>query len=299
MSAILLLLQAGRVDPGRAADAVAPITPSLTLVISAYNEAAVIRKKIENALALDYPAEALEIVVISDASDDGTDDIVKEYASQGVRLFRQAERRGKTAGLNPHRSDAPRRDRGVLRRQRDVRDDALRKLVRNFADPTCRLRHGRGAVSADGDDARPTSANGCTGTTRCRSSVSRRQLGSMVGGDGAIYAIRRSLWQTLPENAINDFLNPLQIVAAGWRGVYEPEAVCFEETAGGMRTEYRRRVRIVSRSWRAVFQAPWRAQPVPSRPVRMVAAVSQGAAMALGAVRGARRTLGSGDCLWT
>jgi cellulose synthase/poly-beta-1,6-N-acetylglucosamine synthase-like glycosyltransferase len=79
--------------------------------------------------------------------------------------------------------------------------------------------------------------------------------GSMVGGDGAIYAIRKSLWQTLPDTAINDFLNPLQIVAAGWRAVYEPEAICFEETAGGTRAEYRRRVRIVSRSWRAVFQA--------------------------------------------
>jgi len=80
-------------------------------------------------------------------------------------------------------------------------------------------------------------------------------IGSMVGGDGAIYAIRRPLWQTLPENAINDFLNPLQIVAAGWRGVYEPEAICYEETAGQVKSEYRRRIRIVSRSWRAVFQA--------------------------------------------
>jgi cellulose synthase/poly-beta-1,6-N-acetylglucosamine synthase-like glycosyltransferase len=81
-------------------------------------------------------------------------------------------------------------------------------------------------------------------------------LGSMVGGDGAIYAIRKSLWSTLPEDAINDFLNPLQIVAAGWRNVYEPDAVCYEETAGAFRSEYKRRVRIVSRSWRAVFQAP-------------------------------------------
>ena len=56
----------------------------------------------------------------------------------------------------------------------------------------------------------------------------------MVGGDGAIYAIRRPLWRELPENAINDFLNPLQIVEAGWRAVYEPEAVCYEETAGGI-----------------------------------------------------------------
>jgi cellulose synthase/poly-beta-1,6-N-acetylglucosamine synthase-like glycosyltransferase len=77
----------------------------------------------------------------------------------------------------------------------------------------------------------------------------------MVGGDGAIYAIRRPLWRTLPEDAINDFLNPLQIVEAGWRGVYEPKAVCYEETSGRFKSEYKRRVRIVSRSWRAVFQA--------------------------------------------
>ena len=64
----------------------ASITPPLTLIISAYNEAAVIRKKIENALALEYPADRREIVVVSDASDDGTDEIVKEYASSGVRL---------------------------------------------------------------------------------------------------------------------------------------------------------------------------------------------------------------------
>ena len=112
------------------------------------------------------------------------------------------------------------------------------------------------------------------------------QLGSMVGGDGAIYAIRRSLWQTLPDDAINDFLNPLQIVAAGWRGVYEPDAVCWEETGGSTkRSEYKRRVRIVSRSWRAVFQARRGAQPVQGRPLRLVAVVPQGPALDLGLVR--------------
>ena len=80
-------------------------------------------------------------------------------------------------------------------------------------------------------------------------------VGSTVGGDGALYAIRRALWRTLPETAINDFLNPLQIVEAGWRAIYAPEARGFEETAGDVRTEWRRRVRIVSRSWRAVWQA--------------------------------------------
>jgi cellulose synthase/poly-beta-1,6-N-acetylglucosamine synthase-like glycosyltransferase len=233
----------------------APITPPLTFIISAYNEAPVIRKKIENALTLDYPHDKREIVVISDASDDGTDEIVKEYASRGVRLFRQAERRGKTAGLNAV-VPTVRGDIVVFSDANAIyREDALLMLARNFADPSVGCATGEARYLAGGDAVADAGERLYWGY---EIQIKRLEtaLGSMVGGDGAIYAIRKSLWQTLPDTAINDFLNPLQIVAAGWRAVYEPEAICFEETAGGTRAEYRRRVRIVSRSWRAVFQAP-------------------------------------------
>lgn len=230
------------------------IAPPVTLIISAHNEAAVIRRKLDNALALTYPGDRYEIIVISDASDDGTDEIVREYADQGVRLARQDERRGKTAGLN-HTVPTARGEIVVFSDANAMYEpDALLKLVRNFADPRI------GCVTGE---ARYLSRGGTTADVGERAywnyeiRIKRLEtaLGSMVGGDGAIYAIRRALWQTLPEEAINDFLNPLQIVAAGWRGVYEPEAVCWEDTAGGIGTEYRRRVRIVSRSWRAIFQA--------------------------------------------
>jgi cellulose synthase/poly-beta-1,6-N-acetylglucosamine synthase-like glycosyltransferase len=231
------------------------VTPRLSLLISAYNEAAVIRHKLENALSLDYPADQLEIVVVSDASDDGTDEIVREFAGRGVKLLRQSARRGKTAGLNaavPHLT-------GVLVAFSDAnamyRTDALRMLARNFADPTVGCVTGEARYLPGGQ---AVADRGERAYWNYEMQVKRFEtaLGSMVGGDGAIYAIRKSLWRELPESAINDFLNPLQIVAAGWRAVYEPEAVCFEETAGGIAAEYRRRVRIVSRSWRAIFQAP-------------------------------------------
>ena len=231
-----------------------PILPHVSLVISAYNEASTIREKLRNALALDYPADRLEIVVVSDASDDGTDDIVREFAANGVRLARQEGRRGKTAGLN---GVVPQLGGAIV-----VFSDAnamyeraaLRSLVRNFADP---------AVGCVTGEARylPGRATGATLGERAywdyEILVKRLEtgVGSMVGGDGAIYAIRRELWRPMPEDAINDFLNPLQIVEAGWRAVYEPEAIAYEQTAGNARREYRRRVRIVSRSWRAVFQA--------------------------------------------
>jgi cellulose synthase/poly-beta-1,6-N-acetylglucosamine synthase-like glycosyltransferase len=231
-----------------------PITPAVTLVISAYNEAAVICKKIENALALDYPADRREILVISDASDDGTDGIVEEFAAQGVRLFRQTERRGKTAGLNAalptvHGDIVVFSDANAM-----YREDALRMLVRNFADPEVGCATGEARYTVGDSDIADMGERVYWGYEM---QIKRLEtaLGSMVGGDGAIYAIRKSLWKTLPDNAINDFLNPLQIVAEGGRAVYEPDAVCFEDTAGGTRAEYKRRVRIVSRSWRAVFQA--------------------------------------------
>jgi cellulose synthase/poly-beta-1,6-N-acetylglucosamine synthase-like glycosyltransferase len=232
----------------------AEITPDVSLVISAYNEGATIRAKLDNTLALDYPPSALEIIVVSDTSIDDTDAIVREYAGR-VRLARQPERRGKTAGLN---SVLP-----TLAGEIVVFSDAnamyarnaLRNLVRNFADPEVGCVTGEARYSG----GRRTAADaGERAYWDYEIELKRLEtaLGSMVGGDGAIYAIRRSLWWPLPETAINDFQNPLQIVAAGYRAVYEPDAICYEETAGGVRTEYRRRVRIVSRSWRAVMLTP-------------------------------------------
>jgi cellulose synthase/poly-beta-1,6-N-acetylglucosamine synthase-like glycosyltransferase len=225
------------------------------MVISAYNEAAVIRQKLENAVALDYPKDLLEIVVISDASSDATDSIVKEYAARGVRLARQHERRGKTAGLNavvPHvRGDV------VVFSDANAMyaSDAIRMLVRNFSDPEV------GCVTGEARyiESHQTAADeGERAYWNYEIQIKRIEtaVGSIVGGDGAIYAIRKELWETLPDNAINDFLNPLQIASKGWRTIFEPAAVCFEETAGRVRAEYRRRIRIVSRSWRAVLQVP-------------------------------------------
>jgi cellulose synthase/poly-beta-1,6-N-acetylglucosamine synthase-like glycosyltransferase len=230
------------------------ITPPVSLVISAYNEAGVIAEKLENALAIDYPSDLLEIVVVSDGSSDGTDEIVAGFASRGVTLARQPERRGKTAGLN--RTVPGLRGEVVVFSDANAmyEVDAIRKLVRNFADPEVGCVTGEARYLPGGQSSADV---GERTYWSYEMQVKRLEtaLGSMVGGDGAIYAIRRALWRTLPEDAINDFLNPLQIVGAGWRGVYEPDAACYEETGGGTRTEYKRRVRIVSRSWRAVFQA--------------------------------------------
>jgi cellulose synthase/poly-beta-1,6-N-acetylglucosamine synthase-like glycosyltransferase len=229
--------------------------PPVSLVISAYNEAKVIARKLDNAVQLDYPKELLEIVVVSDASTDGTDEIAAAFSDRGVKVMRQPQRLGKTAGLNrivPMLTGeiVVFSDANAL-----YRPDALKMLVRNFADREVGYVTGE-ARYVEGNKTAADAGERTYWDYEIRLKRLETAMGSMVGGDGAIYAIRRVLWKALPPTAINDFLNPLQIVTAGWRGVYEPDAVCLEDTAGNIWHEYRRRVRIVSRSWRAVLHVP-------------------------------------------
>lgn len=229
--------------------------PTVTLVISAFNEAFVMESKLANALALDYPEDRLAIVVVSDASDDGTDGIVERFASPRVRLWRQPERQGKTAGLN---AVMPSLDSEIVvfsDANAMYEPDAVTKLMRSFADPAVGCVVGEARYT---DDSHSSAGRGENAYWSYEIRLKRLEsaVGSMVGGDGALYAIRRALWRPLPTAAINDFLNPLQIVDAGYRVVYDGEAVCYEEPADDVRREIARRVRIVSRSWAAVFLVP-------------------------------------------
>jgi cellulose synthase/poly-beta-1,6-N-acetylglucosamine synthase-like glycosyltransferase len=234
--------------------------PSVTLIISAFNEAAVIAEKIRNSLALDYPREKIEIVVISDASDDGTDEIVGQFASQGVRLLRMNDRGGKTLGLNAGVRSA----KGEIVVFSDANamylPDAIRKMARNFADPAVGAVVGE-STYADAEGGAQQSESLYwkyeTGIKRLET-----QIGSTVGGDGAIYAIRRALYRDMRADALSDFVNPMQIVMSGYRCIYEPEARSVEEAAEGFDKEFRRKVRIVNRAWRATWTLPALLNPV-------------------------------------
>jgi cellulose synthase/poly-beta-1,6-N-acetylglucosamine synthase-like glycosyltransferase len=230
--------------------------PRVTLLISAYNEAAVIGQKIRNALDLDYPSDRLEVLVISDCSTDGTDQIVENFQSTGVRLVRHPERLGKSAALNL----------GVARSTGEIlifsdanamyRSDAVRVLVKHFSNPGVGYVVGNAKyITTDGQKPSAES-EGLYWKLETWLKQKESDFGSVVGGDGAIYAIRRHLFTPLLPTDINDFLNPLQIIVRGYRGVYDPEAVCFEEAGDSFRKEFRRKVRIISRGLNAVYRSP-------------------------------------------
>jgi cellulose synthase/poly-beta-1,6-N-acetylglucosamine synthase-like glycosyltransferase len=236
--------------------------PSVSLLISAYNESAVIGQKLVNSLALDYPTDLLQITVVSDCSDDGTDEIVKTFASKGVQLVRQMERNGKAAGLNLGFQNATGEILVFSDANAIYQPDAIRRLVAHFFDPE--VGYAVGSARYVDSENLVSSADSEGLYWKFESWVKEREsnFGSVVGGDGALYAIRRGLYEPLRPTDINDLLHPLQIIVKGYRGVYEPAAICYETAGGSFEKEFRRKVRIVSRSFNAVRRAwpvllPW------------------------------------------
>jgi cellulose synthase/poly-beta-1,6-N-acetylglucosamine synthase-like glycosyltransferase len=225
--------------------------PPVTLVISAFNEERVIADKLRNSLSLDYPRALLQIIVVSDASADRTDEIVAGFGSEGVELLRMAERGGKTAGLN-----------GVIQRARGeivvfsdanamYKPDAVTKLAHNFSDSNVGCAVGESRYYDSKTQSERSEGLYWAYETAIKRLESR--IGSVVGGDGAIYAIRRSLYVPMAADTLSDFVNPLQIVRAGYRCVYEPEAQSFEYAGTSFTKEFARKVRIVNRGWRATL----------------------------------------------
>jgi cellulose synthase/poly-beta-1,6-N-acetylglucosamine synthase-like glycosyltransferase len=225
----------------------------VSLVISAFNEADTIGLKLENTLALDFPSRDLEIIVASDASSDSTDDIVRDVAKKDdrVRLLRQAERRGKSAALNMA-VGAARGDIVVFSDANAMYDPgAVRELVAGFADPT--VGYVVGAAHYCDANGRPAAENeGVYWKLELYLKGLESQWGNVVGGDGAIYAIRRHLFEQLEDDDISDFVNPMQVVAAGYRGIFNAAARCYEHAGDTVTKEFKRKRRIVNRSWRAV-----------------------------------------------
>ena len=219
--------------------------PSLTLVISAYNEAGVIADKLNNTLALDYPH--CQVVVVSDASDDGTDDIVKEFGDRGVVYHRLPARGGKTVAQNA----------GVKRAAGDILvfsdansmydRDALKELVRPFCDGTV------GCVCGELRyfDAETGGAGKGEGFYwRYEQFLKGREslLSSLVGANGSIYALRRELFDELAADIISDLIMPIRVRRKGARVLYAPRAVAREHSGQHFGDESRRRTRIIARS---------------------------------------------------
>jgi cellulose synthase/poly-beta-1,6-N-acetylglucosamine synthase-like glycosyltransferase len=226
-------------------------TPDVSVIVAAHDEEDVIARRVDNLLELDYPAEHLEIVVASDGSTDRTDEIVEELAARtpNVKLLR-VERAGKATAQNR----AVERSHAAVVAFSDANSrwelDALRKLVRSFADPEVGYVCGRLRLEAkDG-----ATQEGLYWRYELWQRESESAIGSITAGNGAIYGVRRSDYLGFDDPYIgHDFGLPFRLVQRGRRAVYEPEAVAWEKTASDVEEEYRRKVRMMTRSWRPLL----------------------------------------------
>lgn len=230
------------------------LEPTVTILISAYNEVGVITEKINNSLALDYPPEKLEIIVISDCSDDGTDEAVGALGLPNVKLLRMSDRSGKTLGLNAALKVAMGEIVVFSDANAMYEPQSLRHIVRNFHDRTVGAVVGESTYADAQGNAQENESLYWKYETKIK--LLETGVGSVVGGDGAIYAIRKNLYRPMRADALSDFVNPIQIVMSGYRCVYEPAARSIEEATDNLEKEFRRKVRIVNRAWRALWSMP-------------------------------------------
>lgn len=226
--------------------------PTVTLLIPAHNEIAVIEAKIVNCLAIDYPVDKLQIRVISDGSTDGTDEIANKYADRGIELQRIEPRGGKPNAINQAIAHA----RGDILVLCDANTmfaaDAVRKLVRHFADPAV------GAVTGDvrlqTDEISYGSGEGFFWKLERFIQKSESDLWTSIGVDGGMYALRRELYvANAPDTLIDDFVIAMNVARAHKRVIYDPQAVATEDAVEDPAQEFRRRCRTIAGGFQSLF----------------------------------------------
>ncbi len=221
--------------------------PSVSVLLSVYNEERVIGEKIANFLALDYPADRLELLVVSDGSADGTDALVLACADPRVRLIRQPERRGKTEALNRAAREAAGEILFFTDADAMLKPDCLRKLMRPFADPRVGLVSGRSVYL----DATGRETEGSL-YRRYEEWLKEQEglLYGIAGADGAVYALRTSLYAPLPPEYINDLAHPVQVVLDGRYALTRADAVVTERSEEtDHAAEFNRQTRIMAQAW--------------------------------------------------
>jgi cellulose synthase/poly-beta-1,6-N-acetylglucosamine synthase-like glycosyltransferase len=218
-------------------------TPRVSVIVAAHDEEEVIERRLENLLALDYPRENLDIVVASDASTDRTDEIAASFAPR-VRLVR-APRAGKVAAQNLAVRESDAEIVAFSDANATWAADALRKLVRNFADREVAYVFGRLNLR----DAAGGNREGLYWRYETWLRAKESLLHSTTGGYGSIYALRRSDYVEVDPRFGHDLALPYVMVQRGRRAVYEPDAHAFETPTPTNEAEYRRKVRMFEHCW--------------------------------------------------
>jgi cellulose synthase/poly-beta-1,6-N-acetylglucosamine synthase-like glycosyltransferase len=227
------------------------ITPlSVSIVISAYNEAKSIGAKLDNILSLEYPRDCLEVIIASDGSTDGTDAIVQKYEKHGVKLL-SLSRVGKAAALNAAVNAASGEILVFSDANSMYKTDAIQYLVRPFADPIVGGVAGNQVYRTEGSSGSSSDGERAYWNFDRMLKQFQGKSGNTLAATGAIYAIRRSLFESIPDGVSDDLFTSTGIIVRKNRLVFAPKAIAYEPVAATSQVEFGRKVRVIMRSWKA------------------------------------------------
>ena len=236
------------------------ILPTITMLIPAYNEEDVIRRKLDNCLELSYPSEKFNVLVIDDGSTDQTASIVSEYAQHGITLLQQTERGGKIGAVNRGFAEATTDIVVLSDASPSYEKDSLQTLVRSFSDPSVGVVVGTLAVWDSVNGVAKQAGLYWKYEAALRKWESK--TGSTVAVHGNMFAVRRELYSPLPSTTINDeFSIAMEVMRQNHRVVYEPDAISYDDASANMEDEFNRRVRINAGRYQALFSSGYLRAP--------------------------------------
>jgi cellulose synthase/poly-beta-1,6-N-acetylglucosamine synthase-like glycosyltransferase len=253
LAVIGLFVRTRRHEPG--------YCPRISVLIAAYNEEEAIARKIEQTLALEYPADKLEVLVLSDCSTDRTDEIVNTFPDSRVRLIRMAERRGKTHAQNQGIKEATGEVIVFSDATAVYQSKAMLYMACNYQDASV------GAVSGRYQYFDPTNQSatglGSMAFWNYENLIKKLQsrIRTITGCCGCIYSVRKTAYTELPADIISDLVQPLQAIKKGYRVVFEDRSLAYEETTQSTSEEFAMRVRVVTRAMRGLLSVPDLLQP--------------------------------------
>ncbi|HET8823847.1 MAG TPA: glycosyltransferase family 2 protein [Terriglobales bacterium] len=235
----------------------AEFLPSISIVMVVRNEGAILERKLRNLLSLNYPADACEIVIVSDGSSDGTDRVLRENASSRIHSILLAEASGKAAGLNEALKVATHDVVVFTDARQEIESGALQLLMENFADASVGCASGELLL---GDPQSGESARGVGLYWRMEKGIRQMESesGSAVGATGAFYAVRRNLLVSVPGDTIlDDVFIPMNVARQGFRVVFDDRAHAWDLASQGTGREFARKVRTLTGNYQLLQLAPW------------------------------------------
>ena len=226
--------------------------PSVTLVIVAHNEELVIKKRLDNALKLNYPKNKLSIIVASDFSTDKTNEIVDSYSSKGVFLYKTKERKGKANAQNEVCETITSEVFAFSDANSMWENDALINLVSNFKDEKVGYVTGK-LEYVNIDDNGTSNSEGLYWRYELLLRDLESRVQSITAGNGAIYAIRRSVYEPINVLYNHDFELPSLVRKKNMYSIYDKNSIAKEKAGETSDDEYKRKVRMLGRTWHKIL----------------------------------------------